>query len=144
MKVKERGVSRRTVLKIVTSSTMVPLLAGFSSGCGIGRADLDTTAAHLIQMLHYRQRAKTLGHAFIEQTPRLQDKSHRHFTREILAYLNVSPKNVSKETLHALPDKLRHQVTKDFEQENVVVVNGFMLSKTEALLCSLVATYTEN
>jgi len=133
--------SRRSILKIASSSTFVTVLSGFSSGCGTGRADLETITRHMISMLHYPKHAHRIGTSYISQTPRLQEKSFEHLTREILATLGHDQDDLPKEHLESLPTRLREQVRKDFVHENVVVVDGFMLSKTEALLCSLVATY---
>jgi len=62
----------------------------------------------------------------------------------LLAIVGIDPESLSKDTLSSLHSLLREQIHQDFVDENVVIVNRWMLSDTELKLCSLAASYAES
>ena len=58
-------------------------------------------------------------------------------TRELLNTLGIDPEFISEHTLMTLEDRIRERVRLDILEENMVIVKGWMLSKTEIMLCLL-------
>lgn len=133
--------SRRAFLKCATSSTLVALLSALSIGCGFGKLNVETIARRMIETLNHHHRARELGAALVSRVPELESQSYESLTRKLLATLEIELEEISHDTLESLDALLHDQVRRDFLEENVVIVEGFMLSRTEALLCSLAFIY---
>lgn len=136
--------SRRDVLKIATSSAIVTLVSAFSVGCDVGGVSLETVAKRKIEVLNYPKKARDIGATFIKQRPHLQGHTFEYFTEQLLTSLDLDLEDISPEMLDSLDVKLSEQVRRDFEDENVVIIRGWMLSKTELMLCSLAATINKS
>lgn len=78
------------------------------------------------------------------QDTELQQYSYEDLTRVLLITLGIDPETISGQTLISLEDRFREQVRLDFLEENVVVVKGWMLSRTEIWLCSLAYISTDS
>jgi len=132
--------SRRDVLKIATSSAFITLVSVVSVGCDVGGISLETVAKRKIEVLNYPKTARDIGATYIKQRPHLQGQTFEHFTEQLLTSLELDLKDMSPEMLDSLDARLSKQVRRDFENEKVVIVRGWMLSETEITLCSLAAT----
>jgi hypothetical protein len=95
----------------------------------------------MIEALNHPHRAREIGAAYIARTPGLETQSYEILTRNLLATLSIKFDEISHDTLDSLAMLLHDKVRQDFLDENVVVVEGFMLSRTEAMLCSLASVY---
>lgn len=133
--------SRRAFLKVATSSSVATALAVLAFGCGFGRIDVETVAKRMIEALNHPHRAREIGAAYIARTPGLETQSYEILTRNLLATLSIELDEISHDTLDSLAMQLHDKVRQDFLDENVVIVEGFMLSRTEAMLCSLASVY---
>lgn len=133
--------SRRTFLKVATSSGLATALAALAIGCDIGTVDVETVAKRMIEALNHPHRAREIGAVYIARTPGLESHSYESLAMDLLATLELELEEISHDTLDSLDSLLHEQVRQDFLEENVVVVNGFLLSRTEALLCSLASIY---
>jgi len=136
--------TRRDILKLAASSTAVTLLSGVSSGCGLWKSDLEQAAENMIELLDYPERAREIGAVHIARSEELQQLSYEQWTRQLLAIFGIDPENISKDTMSSLHSQLREKIHQDFIDENVVIVNRWMLSDTELKLCSLAASYAES
>ena len=136
--------TRRDILKLAASSTAVTLLSAATSGCGLWKSNLDQAAENMIELLDYPERAREIGAVHIARSAELQQLSYEQWTRQLLAILGIDPESLSKDTLSLLHSLLREQIHQDFVDENVVIVNRWMLSDTELKLCSLAASYAES
>ncbi|GMR05672.1 MAG: hypothetical protein BMS9Abin25_0247 [Gammaproteobacteria bacterium] len=136
--------TRRDVLKLVATSTTVTLLSGVTSGCGLWKNDIEQAAQRMIELINYPDRAREMAAIHVARSPELQQLSYKQWTRKLLDVLEIDPENITKGTLNSLHSRLREQIKQDFVNENVVIVNKWMLSDTELKLFSLATSYTES
>lgn len=127
--------SRRGFLKL-GSSLMVAVA---TSGCGFGGPGLDDVAKTMVGTLHHVERARLLGELYVQDTFGTEGKAAEDWTRELLEILRLDPASITEDMLASLPERLRYQVRQDFEAEDIVVLAGFLFSRTEILLCTLAA-----
>lgn len=141
MKLSAAKYSRREILKLATSTTLITMLPALSTGCSLFKSDLETIAERMIEVLNHPDRAREIGAIYIAKMPSDQQFSFEQLTEDLLAILKLKPDNISAETLASLDSLLSEQVRKDFVDENIVIVDSWMLSRTELLICMLAATY---
>lgn len=75
-----------------------------------------------------------VGNAYLEKVPNEADK------RTLIKFL---PADASSDTTE-IPQIMEQQVKRDFETGSTVVINGWLLSKTEARQCALLALEQTN
>lgn len=136
--------SRRGFLKFASLLPVIPVFTTFSVGCSRDEEHLETHAERMIGLLNHPQRARELGEMYHSQDTELQQYSYEDLTRVLLITLGIDPETISGQTLISLEDRFREQVRLDFLEENVVVVKGWMLSRTEIWLCSLAYISTDS
>jgi hypothetical protein len=142
MKILSAACSRRDILRMATSSTLVTVLSSLSIGCSPGKADLDAVAKKMVDILNHPIDARKIGTAHLARLPINQHQSTEQLTRELLHIIKLDPDNVSVDSLQSFDARLSAQVRQDFIDENVVIVDNWMLSKTELMLCLLAAVST--
>ncbi len=124
--------SRRTFLKVIGTTAAVGLLPIYLVGCS--KVDINTAGAQMMAELDHIDIASEIGAMYIEQTADLQSATYEQIAQIMLNKLALT---ISKKDLTALSARLREQVNQDFISENVVIIDGWMLSNTEATLCAL-------
>jgi len=129
--------SRREFLKFTSLLSVTPVFTAFIVGCSRDEDQLGTHAERMIGLLNHPERARELGELYHSQETEIQQYSYEDLTRALLITLGFDPETISEHTLVSLEDRFREQVRLDFLEENVVVVKGWMLSRTEIWLCSL-------
>lgn len=134
--------SRRDILKIATSSALVTTSALLSNSCSQKKADLETVAKKMTEVLNHPLEARKIGEQYLAQAPSYLHKSYEQLTRELLVILNLHPEDIPVETLPSLDTRLSAQVRQDFVDENIVIIDNWMLSRTEVMLCVLAASLT--
>jgi len=139
MKILSATCSRRDILRIATSSTLVAVFSSFSIGCSPRIADLDTVAKTMIDVLKHPADAREIGTIHLARLPSNQQQSSEQLTRELLQVMKLNPDNVPVDSLQSFDTRLSAQVRQDFVDENVVIIDSWMLSKTELMLCVLAA-----
>jgi hypothetical protein len=132
--------SRRDVLRLASASALVTLVPALSS-CDLIRPDLETVAEAMIDTLNHPERAREIGKMYTRQYPGVGERSYQQLTRELLAALELELGDLSYLSLDSLSERLGEQVRRDFAVENVVIVDRWMFSRTEALLCALARAY---
>ena len=131
--------SRRTVLKVIGTTAAVGLLPVYLAGCS--KVDINSVGAQMMAELDHIDIASEIGAMYIEQAPDLQSATYGPVPPLLLNKLALT---ISKKDLGALSARLREQVNQDFISENVVIVDGWMLSNTEATLCALASVAPDN
>ena len=137
MKERIKGYSRRTFLKATAASTLVTTLSAYTTGCNLFSAEMDKVGKKMTDLLNHPVEARELGQEYIESIPGFEKLSPEQLTRRLLGVLNIDPENISKDVMNILHTSLRQQIRQDFVDESVVILNGFMLSNTEMMLCAL-------
>jgi hypothetical protein len=128
--------SRRTVLKVIGTTAAIGLFPVYLAGCS--KVDINSVGAQMMAELDHIDIAREIGATYIEQAPDLQSATYTQLL------LNKLALTMSKKDLVALSARLREQVNQDFISENVVIVDGWMLSNTEATLCALASVAPDN
>lgn len=131
--------SRRAFLQITTSSVFIAILPAITAGCSTDNETINIAARRLVEVLNYPKKAREIGEIYINQVPETKQQSIDDLTRNILNTLNSDPESAVDMNDSSLHERLQKHVRQDFVDENIVIVKGWMLSKTEILLCSLAA-----
>lgn len=128
--------SRRNLFKLAATS-LITVSAGLSTGCDFFKAEKLTTQQRLIQSLHHLERAQEIGVAFrsLDSVPNFN--SLEHLTEELLLWLDLDSKKIQKLSDKTLIKRLSQQIRDDFINEDIVIIDKWMFSKTEAMLCAL-------
>jgi hypothetical protein len=126
------------------------LLAGiFTGGAVLIGAGLDykykprsrIIARQLMSYLQTHHLANITGASLIAGDTALQGLSLDQLIDRVLADANLSRSNFSLFNSSSQLDRFRDQVREDFSNENIVLVNGWVLSVTEAHLCAVLHRY---
>ncbi len=96
----------------------------------------------MMEILDHPDRARMVGSLYVDGTPSLGDLTAEQWTGRLLATLEIDPDGITPDVLDSLAARMRSKVREDFVDENVVIVKGFMFSRTEIMLCALAATYS--
>lgn len=139
MKILSAACSRRDILKVASSSTLITLFSSFAIGCSPRIADLNTIADRMTDALKHPADARKLGSIYLARLSGKQHPGPEQLTRELLQRLKLNPEKVTVDSLPSLDRLLSAQVRQDFVDENVVIIDSWMLSKTEIMLCELAA-----
>ena len=129
--------SRRGFLK-----TSVLLGGGALVGGGLFYSKLKHTrgmAGLLVSFLEYPQLALTVGQGVLKSDPTAYNISLEQMIDTLLQGINTSRDQLPEMPPEQLLDALHQRVRADFENEQIILVNGWLLSRTEAYLCSLLA-----
>ena len=128
--------SRRAFLKAAGSTAILA-----STGCGFGDNKWEKIAVRLMDSLDHPERARMIGNLYIKATPEASDISVTQWAEETLNTLDVDPDQLTDANMSLLDGKLRKRIRRDFVDENIVIVKGYLLSKTEIMLCALAAAH---
>jgi hypothetical protein len=127
--------SRRSFLKtgLVLGGTA---LAG--TGLHIARkADARSIAEKLVQFLDEPDMAKSLGMALVTHDKSMRNMSINRIVDSLFLEIGISRNSVSDITQDSLLANLHTSARTDFIEENIVLIDGWILSRTEAYLCAL-------
>jgi hypothetical protein len=97
-------------------------------------------AEQLVYFLDYPELARRVGQGLLESDQALQAVSPDQMTGIILQRINMSEAQLPGMAPNELLKRLQQQVHSDFVNEQIVLTNGWLLSRTEAYLCLLQAT----
>jgi len=127
--------SRRSVLGLLTvTASSISLL----SACGPSKAQITHATNKLAARLRHHGVAAHLGRIYVESQPRLKSLSIESLLEEITADIGTDIKQILDMQDDVVRQILEHKVRRDFSEENVVAVDGWLLSQTEAKVCCLV------
>lgn len=101
------------------------------NGC-VRREAIDTLIVETAEQLRYEPGARLLGQAYLDQAP--EEKDRDQLIARIIGSLPSLPADATGDDVTRL---LLDQIRRDFEQDQAVRVDGWLLSVTEARLCAL-------
>lgn len=127
--------SRRLFLK-------AGLLAGGATLVGGGlyykrMMDSRAIAGQLSNFLDHPDLAKSAGQGLLEAEGGVENASLERMIDNVLLALDLSRDRLEAETRDGLLNRLHASVRSDFIEEHIVLINGWVLSRTEAQLCAL-------
>lgn len=99
-------------------------------------------AEQLVYFLEYPDLARKIGQGVMATDLALQFDSLNQVVNRILQNIGLSKARFSEITRNELLESLHLRVRADFKNEKIVLVDGWVLSETEALLCDLYAIIT--
>ena len=128
--------SRRVLFKLGTIS-LITITAGLGTGCEFFDDEKLKVQKRLIRSLNHLERAQEIGNAFrsLDNTPVFS--SVDHLTEVLLQWLNLDSQEIKKLSDEKLISHLNQQIQDDFINENIVIIDTWMFSKTEVMLCAL-------
>ncbi len=139
MKRQDTGISRRNVLKLAAA---VPLLSLLPAGCSKSQPDIQMAGERMMKVLNHPEKAREIGAMYLRQTGSGVLPSFEQLTLDLMKTLQLNPDALSSKILRTIRSRLSKQVRQDFAEENIIILQGWMLSETELKLCALWATST--
>ena len=100
-----------------------------------------TIAEKLISYLDHPELARKLGRSIFREHAHLNELSLEQMTDLVLQDAGLKRESVTYLSLYDDLEIYRKTVHDDFATENVLRVDGWLLSKTEAHLCTLLTLY---
>lgn len=124
--------ARRRFFKITCSAAVA--VAG--AGCGSPvPPDIGHIGRYLAGLLRHPEAAAKLGGRYIHADPSVGGLSPEQITLLILEHAGMDAPGAS---LAEIGQSVKARVRRDFVDEDVLVVEGWLLARTEVLLCALV------
>jgi hypothetical protein len=133
----ERLLTRRRFMALALAFS-APLVPGVVPGLSLGDPRI-SASARLTALIRHRDSAARIGRAYLRTAP--ADRDAERLLDAIVA--TVATGTDGDDPLAAddvmLADMLARQIASDFASRDVALVEGWVLSRTEARLCALVA-----
>ena len=129
--------SRREALRVIGCSSLVSLLPFSIAGCNWSRVPLKAIAQRMVSLLFYPEKAKEIGLLYIAEVSTVQGQTYEQLTEALLERLGLEQSQLSVENMALIDEKIKTVVHQDFMDEDVVILRGWMLSRTELILCAL-------
>jgi len=133
--------SRRKTLKAIGYSSLAGLLPVGMAGCNWHQNTMEPIAQRMISLLFYIEKAQPIGLLYIAEAPALQGKTYEQLTEILLERLQLSQGDLTAENMDLIDTKMQEVVHQDFMDEDIVLLRGWMLSRTELTLCALAAVF---
>ena len=122
---------RRRSFLLITSFSSIGLFIPFV-GCNSEQSELNTifyTPFSLSKIIDY-ETINELGLIYIEKNP-------KENTKQMLKSSLVDYDNQQKVNSSSVEKELNRKIKLDFETRNIIILNGWVLSRTEARQCAL-------
>jgi hypothetical protein len=133
--------SRRGALRVIGCSSLVSLLPFGIAGCNWSQVPLKAIAQRMLSLLFYPEKAKEIGLLYIAEVPTVQGQTYEQLTEALLERLGLEQSQLSVENMALIDEKIKAVVHQDFMNEDVVILRGWMLSRTELMLCVLATVF---
>ena len=133
--------SRRGALRAIGCSSLVSLLPFGIAGCNWSRGPLEAIAQRMVSLLFYPEKAKELGLLYIAEVSTVQGQTYEQLTEALLERLGLEQSQLSVDSMALIDEKIKAVVHQDFMDEDVVILRGWMLSRTELMVCALAAMF---
>lgn len=134
----EMNRSRRVVLRAIGCTSLVSLLP-FVAGCSWKQDPLEAIAERMVSLLFHPERAKEIGLLYIAEDTVIQGQTYEQLTEDLLERLDLEQSQLSLENMALIDERIASVVRQDFMDEDIVMLRGWMLSRTELMLCALAA-----
>ena len=135
-----RGISRRSILGLL-ASTALPWRAKAASIWSASRIDVSCVAEQLLKVLPHRESAAVVGRRYLNVTPSVADVYL--LTTEIAQGTQLGIVELGTLRSTELMSLLREKIRRDFRNQKISVVDGWLLSVTEVQLCALASLVKE-
>lgn len=127
--------SRRTFLK----QAGIAAAAGLAlPGCDVLLwPDIDAISKTLTGLLHRPDLAGRVGRRYLEERDAATPATVETLTRELMARADFDAVPPALMSVDRLYRAVRDRIREDFAEEKTVIVDGWLLSRTECLLCAI-------
>ncbi len=133
--------ARRKTLKVIGYSSLMTVIPVGIGGCNRSQNSLELIAQQMISVLFYVEKAQKIGLLYISESPALQGQTYEQLTELLLERLQLSQGDITAENMDLIDARMKAAVHRDFMDEDVVLLRGWMLSRTELILCALAAIF---
>jgi hypothetical protein len=131
-----RSPSRRHFLEVLLSSVAACCWSSTGRIDLAGADELERARQTLISLFSDRRRVHAIAAAYVGTLAR-ERASPAALTRAILGHMSISI--AAGTTVPAIRRIISEQIQLDFLYDDIVYIDGWILSKTEARLCALAA-----
>ena len=135
-----RGMSRRAILGLLASAAF-PWKAKAASIWSASRIDVSCLADRLLKVFSHRESAAVVGRRYLKITPFVADVYL--LTTEIAQGTQLGIVELGTLRSTELMSLLREKIRRDFRNQKISVVDGWLLSVTEVQLCALASPVKE-
>lgn len=129
------SVTRRGFVATLLSAVAAVLVPGCSIGGPPGPEEL---VRYLADLLRHHESAVQLGRSYVESDPAYGALSAEQWAAMVLQSIGMDINIPATIELGKIQDQVSRRVRKDFSDETVVLVDGWLLARTEVRLCALV------
>ncbi|MAG00098.1 MAG: hypothetical protein CL388_02670 [Acidiferrobacteraceae bacterium] len=126
-------VSRRAFIKNIIFTTY----AASGLGCSFFSPTLDELAKHLSSLLDHPPLVNLIGSAYTTTRRDLGEQTLQATTSLLLNEMGIDNNRFESLSNENIVHTLEQKIRQDFVDENTTVINGWLLSRTEVLLCVL-------
>jgi hypothetical protein len=128
---------RRQLLELLLSGVAACIWSSAGRINLAGANDLERTRQLLISLFSERRSVHAIAAAYLGTLAR-ERASPAALTQAILGQMSIS--SAAGMTVPAIRRMIAARIQLDFRSDDIVCIDGWMLSKTEACLCALAAT----
>lgn len=127
--------TRRSFLSVAALSALVITHTGFAKSNGRVRCAISIDAQRLMKILKQKRSARAIGKAYLELEPKEADTTY--LVKAICGSgLDLKRAFLVRDDVllrTAIANRIRH----DFIKRRTVMIDGWLLSRTEARICAL-------
>lgn len=135
----EMNRSRRAALRTIGCTSLASLLPFAIAGCTWEQDPLEAIAERMVSMLFHPEQAKEIGLLYIAEDSVVQGQTYQKITGSLLERLGLEQSQLSAENMALIDERIESAVRQDFLDEDIIILRGWMLSRTEIMLCALAA-----
>jgi hypothetical protein len=127
--------TRRSALKNIVISIYAALLL---PGCDNNGHRRRIAVENLSNQLRHQTAASHLGRLALEAKPGLKSMTLEELVADILSSISLDLDSLTDEDIGIILENLPNRIRQDFTDEAVTIVDGWLLSQTEAKVCAVV------
>jgi len=128
-------ISRRSIIQkilILSAATMA------GTACDINALlTIEEIGHESIKLLRLPFLAAIIGRLFLEKNAQFGSLPPEQLITQIFQGTSINPGKTNRASLVNMDEELRNKVRKDFENERIEKIDGWLFSRTEAQLCAL-------
>lgn len=133
--------SRRVFLKRAGAAAVAGI---YLPGCNVLLwPDVRDVAGAMTGLLNRHELAKEIGRRYLEAEDSLATASVEAVTRTVLVSIDLDMDRLAFLPLGNLSHALSEKVREDFSMENTASIDGWILARTECLLCAIVYLFPD-
>lgn len=98
----------------------------------------------MVSSLFHIEKSQEIGLLYLADSSIAEGHTYPQLTKILLARLQLTQNMVSTQNTKVLDRKIKERVRQDFMDEDIVILQSWMLSRTEVTLCALAALLNDS